>query len=148
MAAQWPLIVARLLVLLPTLPGWSDVAVIDGLPLTADIPTDAVTVGYVTDDNAGAYTTIQDDSGFQWQEMGTVRGELSCVTGDTDLASMRTRMFGLIGAFQDSIRADRTLGGVLSPTGTVDLQVDVRSVQDVSGTEQSAVFTLTYFTIT
>jgi len=148
MATQWPLVVNRLVALLPTLPGWSDVTVIDGLPLTADVPTDVVTVGYVSDDNAGAYTTIQDDSGFQWQESGTVRCELSCVTGDTDLASMRTRMFGLLDSLEASIRADRTLGGVLSPQGTSELEVSVISDQGVSGAEQSAVFTLTYFTIT
>jgi hypothetical protein len=148
MATQWPRVVNRLVELLPTLSGWEDVAVIDGLPLTADIAGDCITVGYVSDDSAGNYSVTQNTDGFQWNETGQVRMEMDCFTGDTDISAMRSRMFGLVDAFEASVRADRTLGGTLSREGTSDLQVDVRSVQDVSGAVQSAVLVLTYFTVT
>ena len=148
MAAQWPLVVARLLTLLPTLPGWSAVTVIDGPLVSADVPTDYVTVGYVEGDNAGAYTTTQDPNGSQWAEAGTVRSQLNCVTGDADLAGMRTRVFALADAFEASVRADRTLGGVLCTYGTSELDVDVLSLQNSSGTAQQLTFTLRYFTVT
>ncbi len=148
MAAQWPRVLDRLVVILNTLPSWVDVQVIDGLPISADVLTDCVTVGYVSDDNSGNYTLNQDPSGFQWVEVGVIRSELSCVNGDSNLATMRARMFGLLDALEESVRADRTLGGVLSPQGTAELVVDVRSVQDISGAEQSVVFCRNYTTIT
>jgi hypothetical protein len=147
MAAQWPLVVARLLELLPTLPGWSGVDVLDGPPVTAEVPTDYATVGYVADDNAGAYTTVQDPNGFLSVEDGTVRSQLSCVTGDVDLASTRIRAFALADALDAAVRADRTLG-VLSPAGTSELVVDVITAQNGNGSGQSLIFTLHYQTVT
>jgi len=147
MAAQWPLVVARMLALLPSLPGWGQVTVYDGPPVTADIPTDYVTVGYVDNDQAGSYTQTQDPNGFQWQETGTVRSQLNCVTGDTDLPGVRARVFALMDAVEAAVRADRRLG-VLSPYGTSELDVDVLSLSNSSGTAQQLTFTLHYFTVT
>ena len=147
MGAQWPLVVGRLLVLLPTLPGWSNVTIFDGPPVTADVAADYVTVGYVADDTGGTYVQVQTPDGFRCEETGTVRSQLSSVTGDTDLASVRTRVFALIDQVQAAVRADRRLG-VLSPEGTTELDVDVLSLQNSGGAAQSVVFTLHYLTIT
>jgi len=52
----WPVIVARLLELLPTLDGWAGVEVYDGPPVTRDAPADYCTVGFVLDEDvAGSY---------------------------------------------------------------------------------------------
>jgi hypothetical protein len=147
MAAQWPLVVARLVTLLPTLSGWSAVTVFDGPPVTADVTSDYVTVGFVADDQAGDYNQTQDPNGFQYVETGTVRSQLSCITGDIDFPSMRTRVFALMDALEAAVRADRRLG-VLSPSGTSELDVDVLSLSNANGTAQSLVFTLHYQTVT
>ena len=150
MATQWPRVVARLLTLLPTLPGWSAVAVYDGLPITLDTPTDYITVGYVANPNqvAGAYSTVQDPNGFQWAETGTVESQLNCTTGDADLPGMRARAFALADALDASVRADRTLGGTLSPAGTSELDVSVESLENGAGTAMSLLLTLHYQTVT
>lgn len=148
MATQWPLVVQRLLVMLPALPGWSGVKVYDGLPVTGDAPSDYVTVGYVSSDVAGSYQTVMSPDGYQWEETGVVRSELASVSGDGDLSEVRGRMFGLLDALDASIRADRTLGGVLSREATTELVVDVMSVQNSAGAAQSVVFTVHYFTVT
>ena len=147
MATQWPLVVARLLALLPTLSGWSAVTVIDGPLVSADVPTDYVTVGYVDNDQAGTYITAQSPDGFRYVETGTVRSQLNCVTGDSDLAGMRARVFALMDAVEGAVRADRRLG-VLSPEGTSELDVDVLSLQNAAGTAQQLTFTLHYQTVT
>lgn len=148
MAAQWPLIVAHLVELLPTLPGWDQVTVFDGPPITGDDPPSYATVGYVENDQAGTYTQVQDPDGFSRQEGGDVRSQLVCRTGDDDLAGMRTLLFSLVDALDDHIRADRRLDGVLSPQGTSELVVDVLSLQTETGTAQTAVIALHYTTIT
>ena len=148
MAAQWPRVVARLLTLLPTLPGWSAVTIYDGLPITLDVPTDFVTVGYVAGQVAGNYSSVQDPNGFQWAETGDVQSQLNCATGDSDLSGVRARAFVLADALDASVRADRTLGGVLSPAGTSELSVQVESLENAAGTAQSLLLTLHYFTVT
>lgn len=147
MATQWPLVAQRLVALLPTLPGWDQVAVFDGPPITGDDPPFYCTVGYVEDDQSGNYTTTQDPNGFQRIEAGEVRSQLVCRTGEDDLAGMRTQAFALTDALDAAIRADRRLG-VLSPQGTSDLVVDVLSVQNEAGTAQALVIALHYTTVT
>lgn len=147
MATQWPLVAQRLVDLLPTLPGWDQVSVFDGPPITGDDPANYCTVGYVEDDQAGTYTTVQDPDGFQRQESGEVRSQLVCRTGEDNLSGMRALLFGLIDALDAAIRDDRRLG-VLSPQGTSDLVVDVLSVQNEAGTAQAVVIALQYYTVT
>lgn len=148
MATQWPLVVNKLVTLLPTLSGWTNVTVYDGAPVTGDIPVDYATVGYVADDQAGTYNLIQDPDGVQWQEAGTVRSQLTCVTGDADLSTMRTRTFALVDALETYVRNNRTLGNTLSPEGTTELTVEVLSIQSGTGAGQTVIFTLQYFTVT
>ena len=147
MAAQWPLVVARLNALLPTLSEWSAVTVIDGPLVSVDVPSDYMTVGYVADDQAGTYNQVQDPNGFQYVETGTIRSQLNCLTGDSDLPSVRTRVFALVDALEAAVRADRTLG-VLSPSGTSELDVEVLSLSNANGTAQQLTITLHYQTVT
>jgi len=147
MATQWPLVVHRLVTLLPTLPGWEQVVVFDGPPITGDDPNQWCTVGYIADDKAGNYTTTQHDDGFSRHETGEVRSEVVCNTGDDDLAGVRGRMFALLDAVDAAVRADRRLG-VLSAEGTSTFAVEVLSVKDAQGTAQGATFALHYTTVT
>lgn len=149
MSTQWPLVAARLVQLLPTLPGWSTVTVFDGAPTANTLPTDFASVGYVDNDQAGSYQSIQDPDGCQRQETGVVRCQVACSQGAAaGLAAVRARVFALVDALDVYIRSNRTLGGVLSPQGTSDLVVDVLSVQDENGTAMALVFSLHYFTVT
>lgn len=148
MAAQWPLVVNRLVALLPTLSGWSVVTVIDGKPITDDRPSNYCTVGYVVDDdNAGTYTTVQAPDGFRYQETGEIRSQATVQTGDDDLPGMRSLLFSLTDAIEAYIRSDRTIG-VLSKDSTLDMAVDPKPIQNSKGTAFSSVFTLRYFTTT
>jgi hypothetical protein len=81
----WPLVLGRLLTLLPTLSGWTGVAVYDGPPVTGDAPTDYATVGFVVGEDFGGSFEIVDEPGGMLTENGTVRTEIVCVTGDVDL---------------------------------------------------------------
>lgn len=147
MAAAWPRVVDRLVAALPTLPGWSGVTVHNGPPVTADTPADYVTVGYVLgEDFAGSYEQTRNDEGG-WSgaltETGTVRCELVCWTGDTDLAVLRTRAFTLVDAWEAWVSGDETLG-VLPRSSVASLAVDVQPVQDASGAAQRLAVTLSY----
>jgi hypothetical protein len=147
MATQWPLVVARLLVLIPALPGWDQVSIFDGPPVTDDVPVDYLTVGFVDNDTAGSYTQVQDPNGFQYVETGLVRSQLTCTSGDTDMASDRARVFALVDALEAAVRDDRRLG-VLSPAGTSELEVEVLSLQTSGGSSIALMFTLHYTTVT
>lgn len=146
MAPQWPAVVDRLVSLLPTLPGWESVTVFDGPVPTGQTPTDYVTVGYVSDDNAGVYNSTLYGEGSQYSEQGSIVSHLVCQTGNANIPAMRARVFALIGALEDEIRADRRLG-VLSQEGYCDLTVDVQSISNARGSAQALNFTINYFTV-
>lgn len=151
MAAQWPLITAKLLQILPTLSGWANVPVYDGPPVTGDDPPDYATVGYTgpSDPHAGNYQTHQDASGGQWVEQGIIRCHLTCQSGDAqELPVVRARAFALSDAFEAYVRNDRRLGGVLSQGSSCDLTVDVEPVENADGVAQSLYLTLQYSTAT
>lgn len=147
MSAAWPRVVNRLVSHLPTLPGWSQVAVYDGQPVTGDTPTAFVTVGFVaSEDFAGSYEqTRNGDGGWQGalQESGTVRSELICLTGDVDLPGERADAFTLVDAWEAWVSADETLG-VLGPSSTSSLAVDVQPQQTTGGSVQRLTVTLSY----
>lgn len=141
--AAWPLVFDRLVAHLPTLPGWSGVTVYDGEPVTGDVPTDFVTVGFVPgEDFAGSFEQVP----IQWalEESGTVRSRLASQTGDTEvLAARRAHVFALAAAWQAWVVSDPTLG-VLSPSSTASLSMDVEPVQNGSGSAVALIVTLTY----
>lgn len=149
MAAAWPVVVGRLVAVLPTLPGWSGVAVYDGEPVTGDNPTDFVTVGFVPgEDFAGSYEQTRNGEG-SWQgaleETGTVRSRLVSTTGDVNLTARRARVFALADAWEAWLMADPTLG-VLGVSSTSSLSVDVEPVQNSAGSAVALIVTVSYLT--
>lgn len=145
MATQWPVVHARLVALLPTLPGWSDVQVFDGPPITGDSPTDYVTVGYAVDEgSAGSFSHERSGGGYQVEETGTVRCELVSLGGETDLLEVRASAFALMDALEVAIRTDQTLG-VMPQGSTSALDVDVVPSQTNRGAQQRLPFTVRYF---
>jgi hypothetical protein len=147
MSAAWPKVADRLVAHLPTLPGWEQVAVYDGPPVTGDAPTAFVTVGFVaSEDFAGSYEqTRNGDGGWQGalEESGTVRSELICVTGDTDLPGERADAFALVDAWEAWVSSDETLG-VLGRSSIASLSVDVQPAQTTGGAVQRLTVTLSY----
>lgn len=145
MATQWPVVHARLVSLLQTLPGWGQVSVYDGPPVTGDNPATYATVGYVLDESSGgSFSHTRSGGGYQVEETGTVRCELVATVGDADLTSVRTRAFGLLDALEQSLRTDQTLG-VMPQGATAELSVDVLPLQTQTGAQQRLPFSLNYF---
>jgi hypothetical protein len=72
----WPLVLGRLLTLLPTLSGWTGVAVYDGPPVTADVPIDYVTVGWVPgEDFGGSFEQVDEPGGMLTRERHAAVGD-------------------------------------------------------------------------
>ncbi len=149
MAAAWPLLLNRLVVLLPTLPGWSGVVVYDGEPAASEYPPEYVTVGFVPgEDFGGSYEQTRNGEGG-WQgaleESGTIRSELVVWSGDSNqLPTHRARAFALVDAWEAEVSRDERLG-VLGPSSTSSLAVDVQSAQTGDGSAQRLIVTLSYF---
>ena len=143
MTAAWPLVVGRLLDALPNLSGWGPVVVFDGPPVTRSTPADYCTVGYVVSDDVGGSYERERGPGDLPQESGTVRCELVCTTGATDVSAVRVRAFAYTDAFQAWVDADPTLG-VLRSGSTCDLSVDVEPVQNTSGAAVRVVLSVNY----
>ena len=141
--AAWPQVVAAIVAKLPTLDGWSGVAVFDGEPVTGDNPSDYVTVGHVPgEDFAGSYEQAT-PTAWAVEESGTVRSRLVSTGGDVDLTTRRTRAFALVDAWEAWVVSDPTLG-VLEPSSTASLSVDVEPVQDSSGSAVGLIVTVSY----
>lgn len=151
MAAQWPLVAARLLALLPTLPGgWDQVSVHDGAARDS-VKRVFCTVGHSTDglnSTAGTFSTTQSPDGFLIQETGSVACQLTYTDDAPSLATARAAVFPLLDTLLAYVQADRRLGGVLSPEGTSDLTFDVNSAQPIPGAALTVTFALHYFTVT
>lgn len=141
----WPAVAARLAELLPTLPGYEGVTVYDGPPVTEARPLSYVTVGYVEDDNAGRYETERRND-YRVEERGDVVCHFVAQSGSTNLPFVRAQAFALVDALDTALRADQTLGGVLSADGTCTLSAEVGSVQNAKGSAQSVVVTVSYLT--
>lgn len=145
---RWPDVYGALLVLLPTLPGWSGVAVFDGQPITEDAVTDYITVGYAGADPAGAWRQSWDPGGSGTEEVGEIRCQLVSQSGDTPPTATRARAYALVGAFQAALYADQTFGGLLERNTVVTLGADVDQVQNGNGSAQSLLLTVSYQTVT
>ena len=145
MTAAWPLVVDRLVQLLPSLTGWDDVAVFDGPPVTQDAPANYLTIGFVLgEDAAGEIERITHGVAGMLEELGSIRCELVCTTGETDLSGMRAKAFALVDSWQAEVSRDQSLG-VLSPSSTTALSVEVLPAQTDAGASQRLVVTLNYF---
>jgi hypothetical protein len=148
MSSRWPAVVDYLLTLLPSLPGWSQVAVYDTDPVTSDAPAWYAVVARTSDDNtSGNYVRLIEPSGLI-NESGTVRVHIVTRTGNPDPASVRFDGFTLLDALEDALVADQDLGGVLGPLGTVDLTVDIQSVAGPGGVAQSLIVSVNYTSLT
>jgi len=143
MSSAWPTVVARLVSHLPTLPGWSDVRVFDGPPVTQEAPAGYVTVGFVLGEDFGGSLEQSTPEAWPWEEAGTIRSEVVCTTGDVNISVVRAQAFALFDAWQDWVVGDHTLG-VMSPSSTASLAVDVQPVQNTAGAAQRLTVTLTY----
>lgn len=146
MGTQWPVVMARLVALLPTLPGWSDdpVAVFDGAPIGDVSAGSLCTVGYVDGDDAGQYSESLAPVGNVFTfETGEVRCRLLVATGDATLSAVRAKAFALVDALRASMRADPLLG-VLPAGSTTSMTVGVGSVQNEQGAGQRLDFTVSY----
>lgn len=141
--SAWPTVIARLVDHLPSLPGWAGVQVFDGPPVSADVPTDFVTVGFVSGEDFGGSFEQSTPEAWPWEEAGTIRSEVVCSTGDVDIVTVRARAFDLFDAWQDWVVGDHTLG-VMSPSSTASLAVDVQPVQNTAGAAQRLTVTLSY----
>lgn len=149
MAVQWPLLVSRLLVLLPTLDGWGQVSVFDGAAFDSSRPV-FCTVAHSDDGQvttAGSFATAQSDDGFQYSETGNVACQLTFTDDRATVAALRAKVFGLLDPLDAAIRADRRLG-VLSADGYTQLDVNVTSTQLVEGAGLTLPFSINYFTVT
>lgn len=147
--AQWPLIVAHLVELFPTLPHWADVQVFDDAAYDVKKVSWA-TVGHSTDGTTttrGHYTWTQAPDGFRYIEQGSVACTLSTSAAGPSLTAATGLIFTLLGDLEAQIRADRTLG-VLSSEGTTDLTVDVSSAQEIPGSSVTVPFSIDYYTVT
>lgn len=143
---RWPDVYAALLAKLPTLDAFSGVEVFDGLPLTGEDPDNWVSIGFVTDEGAGAFQQSPDPSGFATTEVGDIRCHLASNVRDSgDLAATRRTVFALFAAWQEWLFADQTMGGAL-PTGSViDLSAQVQAHQDGNaGSASGLIVTVTY----
>lgn len=142
--AAWPLVVNRLVAVLPTLSGWSGVTVYDGQMVTGDSPADFVTVGFVPgEDFAGSYEQARPEA-WAVEETGTVRSQLVSQVGDQNQTpARRARVFALADAWEQWVTADPTLG-VLAPSSTASLSVDVEPVQNSAGSAARLIVTVSY----
>ncbi len=140
MNTVWGQFVDRLVALLPDV--WPQVTVYDGPVSDKTFPRDYVTVGFVDgEDVAGSFEPTP-QLGHLEEEVGSVRSELVCQTGDDALTAMRVRAFGYVDQLKAAIAADRTLGA--SDVVTVDLSADVLPVRNTEGAAVRIALTLTY----
>lgn len=138
--STWPAVKAYVVASLPLLSGWAQVAVYNGQPVTSESPGDFVTVGFVPgEDFAGSFEPTE-ELGDLRGETGTLRSELVSWNGDSDLPAAEARAFALFDAWESAVRADHTLGGLVSDAS---LTVDVQPSQSTNATLRLVV-TLSY----
>lgn len=140
MITVWGQFVDRLVVLLPGL--WPQVTVYDGPVSDRSFPRDFVTVGFVDGEEVSGSFEPTPMLGDLEEEVGSVRSELVCQTGDDALTAMRVRAFGYVDVLKAELQRDRTLG--VPNVMSVDLSVDVLPVRNTEGAAVRIALTLTY----
>lgn len=140
----WPLVHDALLAGLPLLPAFADVPVYDGMPVTGDSPPAWVTVGFVTDEGAGAFQQDLDPSGFATTETGSVVCHIAANAGDGDPSITRTTAFGLFAAWQTWAFNNPTLDGRIPSGQVLNLSAQVDGVQNPQGSATGLIVTVTY----
>jgi hypothetical protein len=138
-----PLIIGANVAKLPTLDGWSAVAVYEGAALRRDDVREWCTVGHVGGAD-GPVVTLEPVPTSQGQasEAGTIVSEL--VVAAADVATARARVFALLAPWAAWLARDRTLDGALLSTSDLHLSADVALATVARGATASAVVTITY----
>ena len=138
-----PLIIGAHVDVLPTLPGWDGVTVLEGAPLQRDELREYATVGYVAGAD-GPVVSLEPTPATQGQarEAGTVTSQL--IVAAADVAAARARVFALLAAWAQWLAADSTLGGQLLKGSDLHLAVDVALATTRGGATANAVVTITY----
>lgn len=139
----WPAVKNRLVELLPTLAGWDKVSVYNGPVVTGAAPTTFLTVGFVPGEDFGGSYEQDRGLGDAPLELGTIRSELVCSLGGTDLPAVEALAFELMDAWQAEVDRDPTLG-VMRQGSTSTLTVDVEPSQTTGGAVQRLTVTLSY----
>ena len=140
MNTVWGRFVDRLVTLLPGV--WPQVTVYDGPVSDRSFPADYVTVGFVDDEDVSGSFEPTPQLGHLEEEVGSVRSELVCQTGDDALTAMRARAFGYVDLLKAELRRDPTFG--LPEVAAVDLTADVLPLRNAEGTAVRIALTLTY----
>ncbi len=140
MITAWGRFVDRLVVRLPEL--WPDVTVYDGPVRDREFPRSFVTVGYVDGEEVAGSFEPTPLLGDVDEEIGTVRSELVCQTGDDALTAMRAKAFGYVDVLKAELDRDRTLGA--PDVVSVDLSADVLPVRNTEGAAVRIALILTY----
>jgi hypothetical protein len=148
MTTRWPLVVGWLVNTLPTLPGWSDVAVYDMEPDTYSSDPAYAVVGHTSQDAGSGNYIRQVDPSMLVDESGTVRVLLVTQSGDPDPDSVRLDGFALVDALEDALVADHSLGGILGAASTASLSIDVQSTAAPGGVTQALIVSLNYSSLT
>ncbi len=140
MMTVWGQFADRLVTLLPTL--WPQVTVYDGPVSDRSFPRDFVTVGFVDGEEVSGSFEPTPLLGDLEEEVGTIRSELVCQTGDDTLSVMRTRAFGYVDQLKAELARDRSLS--VPAVVSVDLSADVLPLRNTEGAAVRVALVLTY----
>lgn len=139
----WPVIKARLVTALPTLPAFATTTVYDGPP--TDRPGQYLTVGYVEGGEFGGEFDMPDSPiDTLRDELGSVIGEIVAWSGDDTLPALQDATFALFNAIDAWVRADQTLGVMPSGATAVLGGAFVPVLTKQAGATARLALTLTY----
>ena len=143
-----PAFIAAVISALKAAPSLSGVRVFDGIEIDLSYPGDAVAIGH--DGNTETDEVVAGSIRQEYKQLGaiskfedgTINGFLWSANGATDLTSLRTRAFALLGYVENVIRADVSFGGVVMYSGLETGSVTYR--QTTVGAAVALTFTITY----
>jgi hypothetical protein len=148
MVTKLPAVITALIAVWQPVAGPDD-AVYDSVPVGSDIPLRWVTVGWAEDDAGGSTGTIHHQQmydGSVWGEQGTVLAEIVAQSTTDLLPVVRASAFAFYDDLFAAVEADRTLGGVLSPDSSIQLECEGWPKADVSAAEFHIRVVVTYTT--
>lgn len=128
-------------------PALAGVQVADGPQANSDAANEWLFVG--SDGDAPSEGMQAVSANQDWQAFARVKQESAEVTcafvvrsGDTDTTAVRARVYTLLGAAEDALRADYTLAGLVMTAGVSSHQYYPALTQ--GGAKARVVFTVTY----
>lgn len=142
----WPKIPPAILALAPTITGWADVTVYNGEPVPRPSDGRYFIVGLVTDEtSAGTFNQEPGTVDGLRDESGEVRCELAIGVGESDVLDVvLSDAYVLLNALDAALRADETLGGVLTGASFVTLAGDFVPIKS-NGTAVRVPLSIQYF---